>query len=363
MSRRPDKKTFVIQGDWLDSTGIGVHRFAWNLLGALDGMLTGDEPFRVEIVVPKNIKNVPGWKNISVRTFGNEGRPLRFISTVRKRLWRNAVFPLLNLAADRLPVDLTLTFPGGRLRICALHDCIVEMCPEEFPGKGFLYRRTYMRRASRVCSDASCRIVTVSETSKKDLMRLYRTPADRISVIGNGWEHMKETEPDGSVLERLGLSGREYMFCLGNGAYHKNLAWVYETAKLNPDRLFVVSGTFRPGESVSGNVLFTGRLTDGEIRTLMRNCRLFVQPSLMEGFCIPPLEAMAEGAECLVSDASCLPEIYRGAVHYLDPLVPADDLDALLEGELSPAEEILSAYTWKKSAETFYALLADICRE
>ena len=63
----------------------------------------------------------------------------------------------------------------------------------------------------------------------------------------------------------------------------------------------------------------TGALSDEEIKALMRHCKASIQPSFYEGFGIPPMEAMSVGADCIVSNASSLPEVYKNSVWYIDP--------------------------------------------
>lgn len=67
------------------------------------------------------------------------------------------------------------------------------------------------------------------------------------------------------------------------------------------------------------NIHFSGFVEDGQLVWLYQNCTAYVFPSLMEGFGLPALEAMAQGAPVVSSDASCLPEVYGDAALYFDP--------------------------------------------
>ena len=62
----------------------------------------------------------------------------------------------------------------------------------------------------------------------------------------------------------------------------------------------------------------------------MQHCRAFLHPAVFEGFGIPPLEALSQGARILLSNASCLPELYGDTAAYFDPQDYQVDLDALL---------------------------------
>jgi len=67
------------------------------------------------------------------------------------------------------------------------------------------------------------------------------------------------------------------------------------------------------------NVYFTGFLSNEELAWTYKNCKAYVLPSLMEGFGLPGLEAMTQGAPVISSNATCSPEIYGNAAHYFDP--------------------------------------------
>ena len=102
------------------------------------------------------------------------------------------------------------------------------------------------------------------------------------------------------------------------------------------------------------------RSSDGEIRSLMANCKAFILPSIYEGFGIPPMEALAENAQIIVSNTSCLPEIYSKSAHYIDPYQLENiDLDKILAEHVEDPEAVLNKYSWEKSAKTLYSL---ICR-
>ena len=78
------------------------------------------------------------------------------------------------------------------------------------------------------------------------------------------------------------------------------------------------------------NVIYLGFVSDEEMKTLMANCKAFIHPALYEGFGITPMEAMSVGAELIISNAACLPEIYGKSAHYIDPHNSDVDLDKLL---------------------------------
>jgi len=202
-------------------------------------------------------------------------------------------------------------------------------------------------------------MLTVSENSKRELLDLYRISDKKTFVIYNGWQHMLSINEDSGIFKKLGIArDEEYYYSLGSILEHKNFAWIINAAKQNPDKKFVVTGSAslntaykQMGLDDCDNVLFTGYLSDGEIKSLMTHCRAFIHPSFYEGFGIPPLEALSLGARIVVANASCLPEIFGNSACYLNPYQTAGiSIEAILNQKYDLAEKTLMKYSWEKSA-------------
>ncbi len=82
---------------------------------------------------------------------------------------------------------------------------------------------------------------------------------------------------------------------------------------------------------IEKNVIFTGRISDEELKWLYQNALIYVFPSLCEGFGLPGLEAMENGLPVVSSDGSCLPEIYGDAALYFNPRNTEEIVKAILE--------------------------------
>jgi glycosyltransferase involved in cell wall biosynthesis len=108
------------------------------------------------------------------------------------------------------------------------------------------------------------------------------------------------------------------------------------------------------------NVVFTGFVSEGQLRWLYENCAVYVFPSLSEGFGLPGLEAMVHGAPVVSSNATCLPEVYGEAAHYFDPLDTSDMAakigevlydEALRSNLIKKGKEQAAKYSWRRTAE------------
>ena len=202
------------------------------------------------------------------------------------------------------------------------------------------------------------RVYTVSYDQRELISRRLGIPKDRIGVTYNGWEHMQRCPADESIFDRLpGVKKGEYFYALGSMAKHKNYKWIREVARRNPDKTFVVAGgkdlrAFGDDTEAQDthNIFYPGYVQDGENKALMQHCKAFLHPAVFEGFGIPPLEALSQGAPILLSNASCLPELYGKTARYFDPYDYEVDLDALLAQPVEPAGEVLEKFSWDRTA-------------
>ena len=109
----------------------------------------------------------------------------------------------------------------------------------------------------------------------------------------------------------------------------------------------------------SRDVVFYGYATEKELADLYRNASLYIFPSFIEGFGLPPLEAMSYGLPVVASKASCLPEILGKAAEYFNPSNEKDmgskilkvlDNAILQEKMIGRGLEQVRKYSWERCA-------------
>lgn len=108
------------------------------------------------------------------------------------------------------------------------------------------------------------------------------------------------------------------------------------------------------------NVIVTGYVTDEKLKSLMCECKALVFPSLYEGFGITPLEVISCGAEVIVSSATCLPEIYRNNVYYIDPYNYDVTIDEIYKQKIDDPSNLLRIYCWDKAANQLNDILRKV---
>lgn len=177
----------------------------------------------------------------------------------------------------------------------------------------------------------------------------------------------------------------DFIMYLGTGFPHKNLPRLIEAFdilhKQYPKLQLLLAGkrekhyeeleAWAKSHPSCKNIIFYGFMPDAEAKWAHQHCRAFVQPSLMEGFGIPVLEAMADGAPCVSSNASVMPEVYGDAALYCNAQDPADiaaKISQLLEDEelrralINAGYKQVKKYSWAKMAKETHAIYQTVLK-
>ena len=246
--------------------------------------------------------------------------------------------------------------------------CIHDLRPAIYKTYDSWHFKISFRIILSIIRRKASKIVTVSDYQNEAIRKYLKIrQKERISTIYGGWEHMCAIIADERIMERFPLlQKRQFYYALGSLAPHKNYKWIMEVAKRNPEKIFAIAG----GKDLRNwkdnietnqqpNVVFLGHVSDAENKALMQSCRAFLHPSKYEGFGTPPLEALACGAQIIISNATCLPEIYEDCAHYFDPDDYNVDLERLLTEPVARPEKILQKCSWDRSANQWYDLISE----
>ncbi|WP_165221069.1 glycosyltransferase family 4 protein [Aquisphaera insulae] len=262
--------------------------------------------------------------------------------------------------------------------VVTMHDTLALAHPDlVFPTRG---GRLAWLLKEHVAARTADRIVTVSETSRRDLQSWFGLPADRLRVVTEGPAPV--FRPQGNrlaselVLDRYGIpADSRYFVYVGGLSPHKNLPRLVEAfARVaGPGVLLVIVGDFGDvfhtdvasirvaidRHGLSANVILPGFVPDEDLVHLYSRAMAVVQPSLMEGFGLPPVEAMACGVPVAASRAGSLPEIVGDAGLLFDPTDIESIADALRSiRDDSPLRERLAALALDRSRRFSWDLAA-----
>lgn len=342
----------IINGRYLTRTQTGQERFASEIIFELDKITEKGE---FELVCPMETIKIPELKNIKITKYGNSS----------KNLWEQIDLFHYSKKKKINTLNLTSTCPIKSPGVTAVHDLLQEVHPEWFRGIYGTFSKLWHKIIMNSIVKKGKAIITVSQFSKKEILekRKFSKP---ILVLGNGWEHTEKIKPDFSIIEKKGLDNKDFFFSLGSTTPQKNFKWIYEVAKRNPNYLFVIGGGGSRLQKQSSfaednvlNVILLGRITDEEMKALMMKCKAYIYPSLHEGFGIPPLEALSCGAKLILSNSSCLPEIFKSSAFFFSPYDYNINLNEALQYKPTGAKEVLETHTWSKYANELLSFLRD----
>lgn len=306
----------------------GLGRYAESLARALLQRYPGR--FAIFHNRDRGVHVLEGLEGVSTRTVQAGYKP-----------WRLAVWlgQLAHADFGRLVPDAELFHATEHLllplrkvpTVLTVHDLIYHLFPQYHKRLNYLYLNAamplFVRRANAV--------IAISESSKRDLVRLYRVPPEKVSVVYEAAApHFKPAAPERIALVRGRYALPEcFMLTVGTIEPRKNLSRLLDALalvrKTGADVKLVVVGKrgwldeefFRRLEdhACRDSVQLLGHVPDDDLPCLYGAANLCIVPSIYEGFGLPVLEAMACGTPVACSRASSLPELGGDAALYFNP--------------------------------------------
>lgn len=374
----------------------GFGRFARRLLEALAA-----EPFAHELAVfvdRPSLEQVTIPGRFSTVAVDVRQAPSQAASASGRRSVRDLL--AMSRAVARARLDLMFFpatysyFPVWNVKrvVVTMHDTLALAHPEwVFPSwKG----RAAWKLKEYAAAHQADRILTVSQAARRDLLAWFGLSADRVQVVSEGPDPVFAPRAEGAesdaVLARYSLApGARFLLYVGGLSPHKNLLRLVEAFAAACDQPFAsnvklalvgdtgdVFHTHVPEIRAAierlglrGRVLLPGFVPDHDLAYLYSRAAYLVQPSLMEGFGLPPVEALACGTPVLASTAGSLPEVIGEAGLFFEPTdVPA--MAATIRTALADvaqrarlaglALQRAKRYTWAASAQGVIACFNEL---
>lgn len=284
--------------------------------------------------------------------------------------WSNLKAPTLGRFDIYHPTTyLRMPMVRARRVIATHHDCTHERFPELFPDvKKVLWARKWL--FPRV--DA---IICVSESCRQDLLHFYNVDASKTRVIHHGLSSLPRSQDAAATLRKL--VPRSYLLYVGMRAAFKNfhglLAAIHDAGLQDSLDLLVLGGGALTADEKSliarlgltHSIIALPKVSDELLAEAYAGAKLFVYPSLNEGFGFPPLEAMSVGCPVLASRNSSIPEVCGDAPFYFDPADQNSfvrELQRALADEparqkaISEGKAVAGRYSWNRCGEQTLAL-------
>ena len=337
-----------------NASGVGVY-----LRGCLPYFLQTDHNFLL-IGNIEQLRSFEAGANVKIINCNIKSFSLKelffFPVSIKKQINRADIYysPFFNIPCGiKIPVYTTI------------HDIIFPDMPQLVSKAGLYARMFFFRRAYK----KSRKIFTVSEFSKSRIE--YHLGDNKPVIVTHSAAHPMFMEYRANVKN---IQKKETIVFIGNIKKHKGLDCLLDAFRLAVNeglshKLIIIGSkeNFRTKNNPilqkidsfgPDKILFTGFITDEKLIENLAEAALLVQPSLYEGFCLPPLEAMILGTNALVSGIPVLKEVYyEFPVCYFNADDATDLKNKLMQilykknaSSLSLDENLINKYTFKKSA-------------
>jgi len=260
--------------------------------------------------------------------------------------------------------------------VVTVHDALSALMPPH-PG----VRQRLRHRSTRSSARRARHVITVSETSKRDIAEAYGVPPHRITAVPNGVGAEFFVPPTTATAEdvrrRHSLAGVPFCLFVGKFARRRNLptlveAFAHARGRAGVEHALVLAGestVAEPLEDVPDFVRVTGYVPEQELHVLYHEADAFVYPSSYEGFGLPVLEAMAAGTPVLTARNSALVEVSADAALLVEE--PRRDLlanalttlltDAAVRKQLAErGRQRARLYPWSRTATETMAVLTAV---
>lgn len=307
-------------------------------------------------------KSLEGFKNFELKIIPYPAFFLEF-------LWnRLHIYPIEKIIGE---VDVFHSSdwtqpPTGKdvKKVTTVHDLIPFLFPTSVHPKIIA---THKRRLERVRKEVDL-IIADSETTKDDLIKFANIPEGKIRVIylasGSEFKPQDDQKVE-EVLQKYKIK-KPFLLSVATQEPRKNIQKLLDVfekiVKDRPELRLVLTGKYGwgPGMHTPENVIWTNYVPQEDLTALYSASRVFLYPSLYEGFGLPILEAMACGTPVITSNNSSMAEIAKDAAILVDPRSEAQitrAIDLVLNLNLENYQKMVRAsldrarkYTWKKTA-------------
>lgn len=265
--------------------------------------------------------------------------------------------------------------------VVTVHDAGFALFPTSYPRRGLKF---HVKALQRIAERADI-VITGSQAALDEIVANSPISRDRVRVVAHGVDHRKATpEETAAALRRHRLDDAPYVMWVGSLEPRKNIGALVKAfvrlagANELPHRLVLVGplGWLHQGLITEQERAFLGdrlrslgTVSENDLRALYAGASLFAFPSVHEGFGLPVLEAMVQGAPVVCSDIASLAEVAGGAA----VLVPPSDVEGWaraigeVAGDAGRREAMIAAghrwaaqFSWDRTARETHAIYQEL---
>lgn len=355
-------------------TGVGT--YTYNLIKEISKILPEDSIYLIDYT------NHYTFSSLNKITFGS------FVANIPKKSYIWHLYSQFKLRENNFDLDIIHSPENSTLvtklkfqkKIITVHDIRQHVFPEFNIETmlSYLFLPTTLKNADK--------IITVSNSTKNDIINYFQISADKIQVIYEAADKKFKPLEHEDLLPIKKKYSLDFPFILyvGNLSKHKNIPQLikafYNIRKLDCNHKLVIAGKKKwkykeifdliDKLDLHDEVIFTGYVSDKDLPALYNLADLFVYPSIYEGFGLPPLEAMACGCPVITSNTSSLPEVVGDAGIMVDPY-DVDELSTAIFKVLSndvvrkdlviKGLDRVKMFSWEKCAKDTINVYYEVC--
>lgn len=368
--------TRFLRKDYLEGYGYFIHELFRRITVNNPGhefIFISDQPPDARFIYSKNITPVVA------------GPPARH--PLLWKFWYDIRIPWL---LKKYKADLFVSCDGFASLRCPVPQCLVlhDLAYLHYPAGINRTQRAFYKRFIPQFIRTADRVLTVSEFSRKDIVRHFPFAADKTAVLYNGIRpefRPLDWETKQTVKEKY-TGGKEYFLYTGSVHPRKNLMGLLKAFSLFKKRQqsslrLVIAGRLAWQyasftESLAtykyrSDVILTGYLPEAELAALTGAAYALVYPSFFEGFGLPVAEAMQAGVPVICSEHSAMEEIAAGAALLANPSDPASIAEKMMRlykdeslraGLIAKGTARARAFSWENAATQFMKELESCIR-
>ncbi len=271
--------------------------------------------------------------------------------------------------------------------VVTIHDIISLLFPETIPFASRMFYSKWMPFSYRKAS----KIITISQSTKRDIVRVLGIPESKITVIPLGFDKKMEERQSKNKIEEVKKKyhlPQNYLLHIGTLEPRKNLDFLIDVfaeviQKDDKNDLHLVitgkkgwyyEGLFEKVKNLSleKRVIFTGYIDEEDKAAIYQGARIFTFPSIYEGFGLPPLEAMAAGIPVISSNTSSMPEVIGDAGILISPydksawvkaICDVDSSEKLRSEMIRKNLDQVKKFSWDKTAEKTIEIYTKVFNE
>lgn len=363
---RRGKLKVLLNGLGIENEGAGISNYAMNLIKEL--AISQENSVMFSTLLRKNLRNKSNQYNQY-----NNLRQVNIKNAYTKILYEQTILSAMSGKWDVIHcMDFAVPLLSKNRTIATIHDLAMYDMVGGYTRKQILYKQWMFEKSINKAD----KLVCISEYTKSQLIKRFPNVQNKAVVIYPGLRTVSNEDSSKEIiLSKYNLKEKKYLLFIGTLSPHKNLVRLIDSFEIlktknnfSEYKLMICGKLGWMFEDIIGkitcskytnDIVHNGYISEVEKNVLIRSASLMVNPSLHEGFGFPPLEALSQGVNVVVSDIPSFREICDDSAYYFDPnntVEMASVIESALLDKVGCLEKTKSAdtkisfFTWKRTA-------------